>query len=261
MSGAIKVIVKTFDIIEILNKHDSMTLKEITKESNLPKPTAYRILNTLKQLSFVEFDQSTQQHSLSPKFLAIANRVIRRSNIVDISKPYMIQLREEFGETVNLAKLIDKNMFFLNIVESIHQFRYVDTIGDRAPLHSTAIGKAVIAFLSDNELKEIFKEYTFTQFTKNTIINFSDLQHNLITIREVGISIDNEEGHEGVICIGIPLFDSSHKPIAAISVSIPKIRAKKALIEKIKKDLPKVGIKISLELGVSDIRKCLMHNK
>ncbi len=261
MSDAIKVIVKTFDIIEILNRQKSLSLKEITKRSNLPKPTAYRILNTLQQLNYVDFDQSTQQHSLSPKFLAIANRVINRINIVDISKPYMIQLREEFGETVNLAKMIDKNIFFLNIVESSHQFRYVDTIGDRAPLHSTAIGKAVIAFLSEDEVEEIFKEYTFAQFTKNTIKNFSELKQKLKEVREAGISIDNEEGHEGVICIGVPLFDSSHWPVAAISVSIPKIRAKKALIEKIKKDLPKVGIQISLELGASDIRKCFMHDK
>jgi len=261
MSDAIKVIVKTFDIIEILNKQSSLSLKEITKGSNLPKPTAYRILNTLQQLNYVDFDPSTQQHSLSAKFLAIANRVINRSDIIGITKPHMIQLREEFGETVNLAKLIDKDMFFLNIVESKHQFRYVDTIGDKAPLHSTAIGKAVIAFLPDDELLKIFKEYTYSQFSKNTIKNFSELKQNLIIVREAGISIDNEEGHEGVICIGAPIFDSSHLPVAGISISIPKIRAKKALIEKIKNDLPKVGIQISLELGVSDIRKCYMHNK
>jgi len=261
MSDAIKVVVKTFDIIEILNKHNSLSLKDITIKSDLPKPTAYRILNTLQQLNYVDFDQLTQQHSLSTKFLAIANRVINRSNIVDISKPHMIRLREEFGETVNLAKIIDKDMFFLNIVESTHQFRYVDTIGDKAPLHSTAIGKAVIAFLPDDEVLKIFKEYTYTQFSKNTIKNFSELKQNLIIVREVGISIDNEEGHEGVICIGVPIFDSSHLPVAAISISIPKIRAKKTLIEKIKQDLPKVGIQISLELGVSDIRKCFMHNK
>lgn len=261
MSDAIKVIIKTFDIIEILHKNNSLKLKEITIRSNLPKPTAYRILNTLQQLNYVDFDKSTQQHSLSAKFLSIANRVINRSNIVDISKPHMIQLRQEFGETVNLAKMIDKDMFFLNIVESTHQFRYVDTIGDKAPLHSTAIGKAVIAFLPDNDVEEIFKEYIYTQFTKNTIKDYSELKQELIKVREAGFSIDNEEGHEGVLCIGVPLFDSNHWPVAAISISVPKVRAKKTLIENIKKDLPKIGIQISLELGASDIRKCFLHNK
>jgi len=257
MSNTIKVVVKAFEIIEILNQFKSLALKDITEKTKMPKPTIFRILSTLQKLNYVSFSSDTQQYSLGYKFIAIAKDSINGIDVVGISKPYMIKLRDSFGETVNLAKLISKEAIFLYIVESHHQFRFVDNIGDKAPLHSTAIGKAIVAFLNNEELNEIFKNYDYTRFTKNTIQDLSDLKTNLTEVRESGISIDDEEGHEGVICIGVPLFNAEHKPFAAISISIPKVRAKKKLIDQIKQELPRVGIQISLEMGVTDIRKCL----
>ncbi|MBN1352126.1 IclR family transcriptional regulator [candidate division KSB1 bacterium] len=248
---------KTFEIIEILNQFKSLALKDITEKAKMPKPTIFRILSTLQKLNYVSLSNDTQQYSLSYKFIAIAKDSINGIDVVGVSKPYMSKLRDTFGETINLAKLISNEAIFLYIVESNHQFRFVDTVGDKAPLHSTAIGKAIAAFLNEDELNDIFKNYDYTRFTKTTIQNFSDLKSHLTEVRKSGISIDNEEGHEGVLCIGVPLFNAEHKPFAAISISIPKVRAKKKLLEKIKQELPRVGIQISLEMGVTDIRKCL----
>ena len=76
-------------------------------------------------------------------------------------------------------------------------------------------------------------------------------------VKQNGYALDNEEGHDGVICVGAPIFNKDNQPFAAISISMPKVRVKKIVLQKIIHELQKVSIQISLELGVTDIRKCL----
>jgi len=254
MENTIKVIAKTFDIIEILNQSEKLTLKEITETVKLPKPTVYRILNTLQTMGYIE--QDNQFHTLSHKFVILANNYLNKSGIINVAIPYMTKLLEEFGETVNLAKLVDNGAVYLCIEESKHPFRFVDQIGDQASLHATAIGKSISAYLPKEKLNQIFENYDFHIFTKKTIFDFELLKKDLAKVRQSGYAIDDEEGHEGVICIGVPIFNSSNYPFAALSISFPKIRAKKDIINKVLQELPKIGIQISFDLGVTDIRKC-----
>lgn len=254
MESTIKVIAKAFDIIEILNQSEKLTLKEITQAVNLPKPTVYRILNTLQSIGYVE--QTMQHHTLSYKFVVLAKNYLSKTGIVNIAIPYMRKLLEGVGETVNLAKLVDNGAVYLRIEESKHPFRFVDQIGDKASLHSTAIGKSIAAFLPKQKLNELFENYDFYAFTKNTITDFKSLKDSLVKVREKGYAIDDEEGHEGVLCIGTPIFNRENFPFAALSISIPKVRIKKSILNKIIDELPKIGVQISFDLGVTDIRKC-----
>ena len=257
MNHSIKVIVKTFNIIEILYQSEKLTLKEITRRIKLPKPTVYRILSTLQSIGYVEYDADTQTHALSHKFVMLAKNYISHNSLVNVAIPYMRRLWETFGETVNLAKLMDREAVYIRIEESRHPFHFVDQIGDQASLHSTAIGKAIAAFLPEERLNEIFTDYPFRAFTKKTITNFNSLKRELANIRQLGYAIDDEEGHEGVICIGVPVFNKENFPCAAMSISMPKIRSSRKIIQDLCQQLPKVGLQISFELGVSDIRKCL----
>ena len=259
MENIIRVLIKAFDIIEVLNQSEKLTLKDITKKVNLPKPTVYRILNTMQSIGYIQYDPLTQTHSLSHKFVILAKNYLSQNGLINIAIPHMTKLRETFGETVNLAKFVDDHAVFLTIEESKHSFRIVDKIGDKASLHTTAVGKAIAAFLPKEKLNNIFKDYEFHGFTKNTIANFESLKNELDKVHEAGYAIDNEEGHEGVLCIGAPIFNIDNLPFAAISISMPKIRANKKIMNKIIQELPKIGIQISLDLGVIDIRKCFME--
>jgi len=256
MNNGIKVITKAFKIIEILNQDEQLSLKEITQRVNLPKPTVFRILNTLQSLNYVQYNPVSQSHALSHKFLILAKKYLSKNGIIHIAIPHMIHLKELFNETVNLVKLAEKEAIFLHIEESNHPFKYVDQIGDKALLHSTAAGKSILAFLPNNKLKSIIENYDYQIFTKNTISSFDLLKKNILLIRKEGFAIDDEEGHEGVMCVGAPIFNSDHSPFAALSISLPKIRANKIIIKEITQKLPKTCIQISLELGVSNIRKC-----
>jgi DNA-binding IclR family transcriptional regulator len=152
--------------------------------------------------------------------------------------------------------LIDYQIIYIRILESGHSFRISNNIGDRASVHSTAIGKAIAAFLPKEELSEVLRRNVYTPFTRKTIADEASLRKHLALVRKQGYAFDEEEGHDGVLCIGAPIFNKGHLPFAALSISMPKVRAKEETLKAIVRELPRVAIQLSLDLGVTDIRKC-----
>lgn len=241
----IKVAAKIFSILEILNSEDKLSLKEITQKTHFPKPTVFRLLDTLQELGYVDQEAGTQNYKLGLKFMSFI-KSSNNTDLVTIAKPYMENFHNKFNETVNLAKLVNQQAVYIHITESNQAFRISDNVGDRASFHSTAIGKAIISFLTDEKQKEILKNYHFVRFTKRTIVKLSDLRKEINRIKKIGFAIDNEEGHEGVICIGAPIFNKDNSSFAALSISMPKVRADKSKLNRIKIELPEVCRKISL---------------
>jgi DNA-binding IclR family transcriptional regulator len=148
MGSPIKVVVKTFKVIELLNSEKGLSLIDLAKQASLPKPTTYRILDTLAGLGYIEHDSSTRRFTLGSRFLTFIRNSRLGTNVISLAEPYMEKMGRMYGETVNLARLIDHQIIYIAIRESDHPFRISNNIGDRAPVHSTAIGKAIPAFLS-----------------------------------------------------------------------------------------------------------------
>jgi DNA-binding IclR family transcriptional regulator len=256
MGKPIKVVAKTFSVIEHLSGHREVALKDIAEHTSLPKPTAFRILDTLASLGYVEQDPSSQKFSLGPRFLTFLRNTSPGTDLISLAVPYMNKLAEQYNETVNLARLIDDQITYIRIQESAHSFRISDNIGDRASVHSTAIGKAIAAFLPREQLKLVLKHNVYKAFTRKTITDEPSLLKHLVLVKDQGYSLDDEEGHDGVFCIGAPIFNKDHLPFAGLSVSMPKVRAKKKIVESLVRDLPKLTLQLSLDLGVTDVRKC-----
>ena len=257
MAKAVKVIEKAFRILEQISNQDNLSLKEISERTHIPKPTASRILDTMQTLGYIEQDSTTQRFQLGISFLSLVKKSNATTDVAVISEPFMNKLLVQFGETVNLARLRDSQIVYLRILESRNAFRISDNIGDRASIHSTAIGKSIGAFLQKEILNELIGNCSFTQYTRKTILDEQSLRKHLMLVKQNGYALDNEEGHDGVICVGAPIFNKDNQPFAAISISMPKVRVKKIVLQKIIHELQKVSIQISLELGVTDIRKCL----
>lgn len=241
----IKVAAKIFSILEILNNEDKLSLKEITEKTRFPKPTVFRLLDTLQDLGYVDQERGTQNYKLGLKFMSFIKSSNNNTDLISIAKPYMENFRDKFNETVNLSRLVNQHAVYIHITESNQAFRISDNIGDRASFHSTAIGKAIISFLPLEKQNEILKNYHFIRFTKKTIVKLSDLRKEIDRIKKAGFAVDNEEGHEGVICIGAPIFNKDKSSFAALSISMPKVRANKSKLNKIKFELPEVCRKIS----------------
>jgi IclR family KDG regulon transcriptional repressor len=255
MGKPIKVVTKTFAVIELLNSEKGLSLMDLAAQAALPKPTAYRILDTLANLGYVEQDPATNKFALGSKFLRFVQKSGSRSDLRTLATPYMEKLGMLFGETVNLARLIDDQIIYITILESPHSFRISNNIGDRASVHSTAIGKAIAAFLPKDALNRVLQTNVYTPFTRKTTTDEAALRRHLVLVRKQGYAIDDEEGHDGVLCIGAPIFNRDHLPFAGLSISLPKVRAKEKILKAMMRELPKTALQLSLDLGVTDVRR------
>lgn len=159
---------------------------------------------------------------------------------------------------MNLAVLDGREVLYLDVMESSHTFRLVSQIGIRRPLYCTALGKAMLAFLPEEELPYFFSGMTFERFTPQTIKNVQQLRKELALVRQRGFSVDNEEAYLGSRCIAAAVFDSSGKVAAAVSVSGPTSRVTKDKVPVFAGAAKNAAATISRSLGYSDPGRVLV---
>jgi DNA-binding IclR family transcriptional regulator len=166
-----------------------------------------------------------------------------------ISRPVLEQLWRATGETVNLAVMEGHEALYIDVLESAHTFRLVSKVGARRPLYCTALGKAMLAFLSEEEQQYLIAGESFERFTPNTLCRPTQLKKDLSLTRERGYSIDNEEVYLGSRCIAAPVFDQSGKVAAAVSVSGPTMRVPKERVPVFANATRQAASAISKRLG------------
>jgi DNA-binding IclR family transcriptional regulator len=158
-------------------------------------------------------------------------------------------LNAELDETVHLTVLEGNEVLYVDCLESSKRLRTYSVIGVRAPLYCTSVGKAILAFLDNEEQNRILDTITFEKFTENTITDKSFLKDELRTIAQRGYAVDNMEHEEGLRCVGAPIRNHAGKVFAAISVSGPSQRITLGNVSEIGKVVIAQAESISKQLG------------
>src|SRR5260370_36207698 len=166
-----------------------------------------------------------------------------------MSRPVLQKLWLATGETVNLAILDGQQILYLDVIESSHTFRFASQVGARRPLYCTALGKAMIAYLSAEEMQELVPSLTFERLTPRTIIQPAKLKKELAKIRAQGYALDDEEAGLGGRCIAAPIFDAGGKIIAGMSVSGPLTRITGEKVTLVAAIVKKAALSVSPLLG------------
>lgn len=223
----------TLRIFEAFHDRDTeLSLKDVSARAGVGATSTFRILFTLTQSGYVVKNASTGRYRLGPKIREIAERSPRASNLVRAARPHMQQLNKTFNETVNLGIFQDGEIFYAEILESRQAFRMTASIGARIPVHCSAIGKAIAAFLPKESLERVLDNCPMTGLTSHTITSRSKLLKEFKKIRKQGYSTDDEETELGACCIACPIISTSQNVLGAISLSGPmhRIHVKQKLI-------------------------------
>src|SRR5262249_54295717 len=153
------------------------------------------------------------------------------------------------SETVSFAVLDRAEVLYLEVLESPHDFRLASKAGFRRPIYSTALGKALAAFLSVEKRREILGVQKFEAFTPRTISGVRQLEKELEKVRQLGYAVDDEESVLGARCLGVPVLSHLQEPVASISVSGPTTRLERSKIPDIVQKLQKASQSISERMG------------
>lgn len=227
---SVQVVNRAFDILEVLRDAPSpLTLQEISHRLGMAKSSGFRLLRTLEQRGYVERVNQDGRYHIGPEVMGFVRGPAAHRPLVEIALPYMRRLLADFGETVNLGILRDGEVLYLEMLESPHAFRMTARVGSRSPVHATALGKAIAAYLPKEDAKTAMTSKELTPLTLRTITSPAAWGRELSRTRTRGFAEDNGETELEASCIAAPIFGADGQVIAAISISGPtsRIRALK----------------------------------
>lgn len=209
----------------IAGANEAPTLGVLSKHLVISKPTIYKLLQTLTYCGYVRvmIVGDEKFYRLGTVFLRYAQAVNASIDITAIAKPFLKQLRDKTAETVNLGINDGNSIVLLSKMESTNSIKLVSVIGGEMHMYSSAMGKAILAEYSPQELKAYFAQVKLRPLTPNTITDKQALLKDLAEIRQQGYAIDNVENQAEVYCIGFSLV-ANGRIYGAFSISIPQYR-------------------------------------
>ena len=236
---------RALNVLDCLSKKAGMTLTEIADSLDQSPATIYRILATCENRQIVEMDQASQEWFIGAESFRLGSAFLRRTGVVERSRPLMRELMEETGETANLGAEVMGEVMFLSQVETHENIRAFFPPGTKSPMHASGIGKALLAFAPPSKIESYLEQQSLESFTQNTFSNPDLLREELVNIKLQGYSFDNEEKSTGMRCVAAPIFNFYGEAVAGISISGPSIRLTLERIEQMGKIVMEKAQKLS----------------
>jgi DNA-binding IclR family transcriptional regulator len=222
-SKLIESVARALDIMEMLDSHGEMGITEIAKQLGMEKSTVYRAINTLKVRRYVIQDPDTLKYSNSYKLFEMGHNVARNTGLPKMAYRFMRHLASTAKGAVNLGVRDGQKVVYIDKIESDETVKVCMKIGQGIPLYCTGLGKSLLAFIPDQEVRSLLGKEPFEHFTDTTHKNVETLLEDLAGIRKRGYSIDDEEHIMGILCVAAPVFNAKGETIAAISLATPKM--------------------------------------
>jgi DNA-binding IclR family transcriptional regulator len=240
-------------ILEYLDRHPAgRTMIETARDLGLPKNAVFRITLTLLRLGYLERDNSKLLR-LGHKTLTLGYGALGEGrSLVEQSLGQMRALRDATGETVCLSVLADGEGFVLESVPGTHLFRCTVDPGMRQPVHASASGKAILAYLPEGEFDAVLLRLRLTRLTPNTITKKPQLREELRSVREHGYALDRCEHIDGAMCVAAPVFDRRGHAVASLTVTAPAGRMPHEKLPALGRMVRRHAGEISARLGGSE---------
>ncbi|PKN67922.1 MAG: hypothetical protein CVU57_01525 [Deltaproteobacteria bacterium HGW-Deltaproteobacteria-15] len=226
-------------------------LQQLTQATNLPKTTVLRLLRTLVSLGYVRYEAASREYSLGPKVMSLGYATLAGMDLRDIARPCLHDLSRLSGQNVNLAVLDGIEAIYIERITRKQLISTDHTVGSRVNTHSTAVGRAMLAFLGDDELRDALgRLYDDPETARDLRLGREQFCRLLKSIRRNGYAVNNEEYIMGIRAIGAPIFNGSGRVEAAINMPVfSRSVSMKELTERFAPMLVNTAREISAMLG------------
>jgi DNA-binding IclR family transcriptional regulator len=217
----IQSVIKAIEILKTFSSdHPVLTLTEISRKLGYPKSTVHTLISTLQSEGLIE-RIGNGSYALGTAIIPITQAVRLNVQLRDRAAPLLREVGDYCGESVYLTVLDGCFCLYIYAIESSHRLLARTAVGERAYLHCTSVGKAIMAFLTDERVEQIVREVGLPRFTDKTITDPAVLARELAEIRQRGFSLDEGEHEVNIYCVGAPIFNERGEVIASCSVSGP----------------------------------------
>jgi len=250
--GTVQSIERALSLLEALeDSRGEIGIAELSKRVGLHVSTVHRILATLVARGYARQNPETGRYALGAKALHLAESYLGQMDIRRVGRPVLERLSQETGETANLVILDRREALYLDKVESPQSLRIFSRIGRRAPLHSTAVGKVLLAYRSKAQVNSLLGRGALERLTRHTITSVSQVRRELEKVHDQGFALDREECEEGACCIAVPIRNAQGDVEAALGISAPTTRLTPRRMEELVPIMLRTGQVVSAQLGFS----------
>jgi IclR family transcriptional regulator, KDG regulon repressor len=217
---------KAIDVLEIfLQKDGDLSLTELSEMTGFNKATVYRLVSTLVKRRFLYQVRKNGRYSLGLKMIDCSAAIRRNLKFIDLSYLYLGKINAAHNTAVNLTILdVDKSLMVEEVGISSQGIPASTMISKRLPLHCTACGKVLLAFMPEKDRRLLYSRNSLKAFTRNTIIDVFQLERELEQIRKDGVAYDKEDYKPGLWAIAVPVYSAKNEIIAAASIIVPPSR-------------------------------------
>lgn len=213
------VLEKAMHLLNIVSSAPApMTFSELLRCGWLPKATLHRILATLTREGLLRYDPYTKTYRLGLRLLQLAHEVWSDFDLRLAAQDELVRLRNSVGETVQLAVLDGDNVVLIAVEEAARDLHNSSKVGLKLPLHATALGKVIVAYLDTLRQVELLERLDMTKYTATTLTVLAELRQELDLTRARGYAIECSEFQDDVVVVAAPIFDIEGRPIGAVSL-------------------------------------------
>ena len=229
---------------------DELGATDLSNRLALHKNKIFRLLANLEARGYIEQSKATENYRLGVKSLELGQTFIKQISLVRQAMPFLKEIVKQCGESACIGTIRQSFVLCLDVGEADQTVKVADRVGWSLPILCTAIGKAQIAYVSQEELEKLGVLDNMEKFTENTIVDRAEFIRDLKEVAKRGYALDNEEYNPGVRCVGAPVRDYTGRVVGGVSVCGPSFRMTDELLKtKIISVVKDAGEKISKRLG------------
>lgn len=225
----LQTIQKAGELLALYDRdHTEWGVREAATKLKIAKSSAHDLMSSLAQLGFLNRTEENR-YRLGWRLVTLSETLLATTELRKEAHPVIEELAARYQETVHLAVLDGTQAVYVDKLEGSQAVRVeLTSLGARLYAHCSALGKVLLAYRSEEEVKHIIQTAGLPRFTDHTITEEEDLLQNLIKIRKQGYAYDMEEILVDLCCVGAPIYNYTGQVIAAISMSIPAYRFRRS---------------------------------
>lgn len=230
---------KALDVLDIVAGFGRpVRFTELLAKGGYPKASLYRFLQTLTHQGMLQFDPDRGTYSPGLRLVRLAHAAWAQSSLAPLARRYLDELAAETGETVHLAQMDLGQVLYVDKRNAATPIEMFSSAGKVGPAYCTGVGKAMLAFMTEESMQAALLRQSFHRFTPQTLDSPAKLMADLAVVRSKGHAFDREEHEPGIICCAAPILTQSGRVLGAISVTSTTVRSSldhmAALSERIK---------------------------
>ena len=221
--NTVQSLAKGFKVLQAFTAQEAeLTMAEVARKCGMDNATAFRFLNTLVEIGYVEKVDNSRLFRLSLKVLDLGFHAIARSDLRTRARPILRGLVGEVNEAASVAVMDGSDVMYAERVQAgLTQLGVDVRIGSRVPAYSSAVGQAILAWLPREAQLRVLRGQPLIKRTATTLTDIDALVQRLDTVRARGYAVSDQENVSGVYVVAAPVFDIDGLPIAALSVAAP----------------------------------------